>query len=79
MDVSERVPPTTKEKEKPRNPLNFLDFTPVTFDDGPFDTRDNTLSLDRKSLQVHHINSVSFERTNFEVTRYRSEKGKLPF
>lgn len=77
--VSERVPPSTKEKEKPRNPLNFSDFTPVICDDRPFDTRDKTLLLDRKSLQVHHIDSVNFATTEFEVTRYRSEKGKLPF
>lgn len=77
--VSERVPPPTEEGNKPRKPLDFFDFTPTAFEQRSSDTRDNTLSLDAKSLQVHHIDSVGFGTTDFQVTRHRSGKGRLPF
>ncbi len=80
--VSEIVPLAEGEDEKPRKRFDDLDeliLNPVAFDDRLADMRADTLSLDPKSLHVHHIESVSFGTTDYEVTRYRRESGKLPF
>lgn len=80
--VSEIVPLAEGEDEKPRKRFEDLDeliLKPVAFDDGPADMRADTLSLGPKSLHVHHIESVSFGTTDYDVTRYRRESGKLPF
>ena len=80
--VSEIVPPLVEEDRTPRNRFADLDdlvFRPAIFDDVPADTRGDTLSLDQASLRVHHIESVSFGTSEYEVTRFRRESGKLPF
>lgn len=81
--VSEVVPPVEDEEEKKTrerfDSLDDLIFRPVIFDDASSDMRDDMLSLDPKSLHVHHVNSISFGTTDYEVTRYRREGGKLAF
>jgi RES domain len=79
IHISVSTPPEKKEAKKPRNTHDYPKFTPSNYWESSLDVPGYTLSLDAKSLQVHHIDSVSFGTTEFYVTFYRGEQGRLPF
>jgi hypothetical protein len=77
--VSEEVPEPEPEPEKD-DKFSLLSFEPsqagVT---GDADIREITLNLDLESVQVHHIEAVSFKTTAHSVRRHRWKKGDLKF
>ncbi len=79
--VSEEVPePKPKSEPKKDNGFPMLIFGPDEVGAaGDADIREVTLNLDLESVQVHHIEAVSYETTAHSVRRHRWKKGDLNF
>lgn len=77
--VSEEVP------EPKVEPKKADEFPPFSFEPsdmvvaGDADTREVTLNLELESVQVHHIEAVSFKTTAHRVRRHRWKKGDYKF
>jgi hypothetical protein len=79
--VSEEVPEPKPEPEpKKDDGFPMLLFEPDEVGAaGDADIREVTLNLDLESVQVHHIEAVSYETTAHSVRRHRWKKGDLDF
>jgi hypothetical protein len=77
--VSERIPPLDG-SIKPK-PLGWDDmrFSGFLQPNETVDSREHTLKLDATSVQVHHVEGVTFSTTSHGVSRHRREKGTMPF
>lgn len=75
--VWEEVPKeTAKKKEDDDGPFSLSLFTQIP--DENADVRTPFLRLDIASVEVHHVNRVTFDTSAFAVTRHRHE-GDYPF
>ena len=78
--IWERVPRKRRNRQKQQNPFWDLDFgSPVKVEpDGDPEGRQPSLKLDKKSMIVATIDGVSYDTSQFSVTRYREPKGRRP-
>ncbi|MEJ0086405.1 MAG: RES family NAD+ phosphorylase [Pseudomonadota bacterium] len=78
--VHEEVPPAKKEPEKHDRVSDFIEALTrhpgMPRDD---DTRPTTLKIDLDSIEVNHIQNVSYGKKQFGVRRHRSEKREPTF
>jgi len=77
--VSEEVPEPDTKPEAPKDDDPLSPFSVAVLDEGDADVREVTLILDLESVQVHHIEAVSFKTTAHTVRRHRWNKRDLDF
>jgi len=69
--------PKAQDEKKEEDDLWGL--SPAAIEEAEVDTRESTLDLDLESVEVHHIDAVSFQTTSHPVRRHRWKKSDLDF
>jgi len=77
--VYEEVPPKDEDEDEKDDGLGIPWGVEPLFIDHDADARQPKLRVDLDSLQVHHVDGVSFQTQSHDVRRSRTEKREPPF